>query len=174
MKRRSAIASAVGALAWLAGCESEPADPAAGPSTLARWPTLPVLDLAHQATTLPATSSRSRIINVWALWCPPCRRELPGLQRMARWLAPRGIELSALALADYSFAVREYLAQHAPGLHSVVLPPRSLAALQLDLKVLPQTFVVAADGRVLARWLGERDWDSLAVREALDRLLRSG
>ena len=177
MKRRSAIVSIVGPVVWLAGCKAgptEPASPVDGRSTLARWPALPVLDLRHQPTTLPATSSRPRIINVWALWCPPCRRELPGLQRLALVLAPRGIDLCALALADDSFAVREYLSQHAPQLPGVLLPPRSPAAQQLELAVLPQTFIVAADGRVLARWLGERDWDSPAARAALDRLLRLG
>lgn len=193
MKRRSVIASVAGALAgpaWLAGCDPGPAGLGAGRSTLTHWPALPVLDLARQPTTLPATSRRARLINVWALWCPPCRRELPGLQRLALSLAqplgqslaqslalspaPRGVELCTLALADDSFAVREYLAQHAPGLQSVLLSPGSPAARQLGLDVLPQTFVVAADGRVLVRWSGERDWDSPAAREALDRLVRSG
>ena len=174
MKRRSVIASMIGAGAWLGACTAGTADPADGHGTLARWPILPVIDLKHQQTTLPATSGGPRIFNVWALWCPPCRREMPGLQRLANSLATRGVDLCALALADDSFAVREYLAQHAPQLRGALLSPRAPAAQQLGLKVLPQTFIVAADGRVLARWVGEREWDSPAVRQALNTLLRSG
>jgi thiol-disulfide isomerase/thioredoxin len=112
------------------------------------------------------------LINLWALWCPPCRQELPSLERLASALAPRGIEVTAVALADEGFAVREYLAEHAAGLHGVVLSPGVAAAGKLGLQTLPQTFLIAADGTVLARWTGAREWDSPSVRNQLDRLLQ--
>jgi len=113
-----------------------------------------------------------RVINMWALWCPPCRQELPGLARLAAALAPSGIEVSAIALADDIFAVREYVAQNVAGLRSVVLQPRSAAADQLGLDALPQTFIVAPDSTVLACWVGARDWDSDVVRAQLERVVR--
>ena len=169
-KRRNAIAAIVGVGAWLAGCDA----PRAPDDPLQRWPELPVLDLADRPATLPATSGHPRIINLWALWCAPCRRELPGLQRLALTLAPGATEVCTVALADDGFAVREYLRQHASNLQGVLLPPRTPVVQELGLAVLPQTFVVAADGRVLVRWRGAREWDSPALRDELDRLLRSG
>lgn len=173
MKRRTAIASIGGVAAWLAGCDGA-ALPGDG---LRHWPALPVLDLADRPATLPATSGGPRVINLWALWCAPCRRELPGLQRLGATvatLAGGAVEVCAVALADDGFAVREYLAQHAAGLRSMRLPPRTPVVRQLGLALLPQTFVVAANGSVLARWRGAREWDSAAVRVELTRLLRSG
>jgi thiol-disulfide isomerase/thioredoxin len=132
-----------------------------------------VRDLAGHTATLPAASGGARLINVWALWCPPCRQELPSLQRLASALAPRGIEITAIALADDSFPVREYLAENAAALHCIVLSPGAPAASELNLNRLPQTFLVAADGAVIARWTGAREWDSPSVRDQLDRLLES-
>ncbi|HXE48356.1 MAG TPA: TlpA disulfide reductase family protein [Ramlibacter sp.] len=168
MKRRCAIASLAGAAAWLAGCSDAPS-----PQARPHWPALAVRDLAGRPATLPAASGGARVINMWALWCPPCRQELPSLGRLASALAPRGIEVSAVALADDSFAVREYLREHAAGLPGVVLSPSLPAARRLGLDALPQTFVVAADSAVLARWTGAREWDSPSVRNQLDRLLQS-
>lgn len=168
MKRRNAVAAIGGAAAWLAGCGAARA-PATGP----RWPVLSVRSLAGQASTLPAISHAARIINIWALWCPPCRRELPSLERLAWMLAPGAIDVWAIALAEDGFPVREYLAQHAPGLRGAVMSPQGPAVSELGLEALPQTFLVAPDGRVLAHWVGAREWDAQAVRDDLDRLLAS-
>lgn len=164
MNRRRMLA-ALAAAAALGGCGDAPRRPAA------RWPALAVRDLAGRPLTLPAGSGAPRLINLWALWCPPCRRELPSLARLAADLTPRGIDVGAIAIAEDGFAIREYLAQHEIALPSVLLPPGLPGLEPLRVEALPQTFAVGADGAVLARWVGEREWDAPAVRRELDRAL---
>lgn len=163
--RRRALA-AIAASAWgLAACGK-------GPEVAARWPALSARDLAGQPVTIPPVSAGPRLINLWALWCPPCRRELPSLDRLAAALAPRGVEVSTIAVAEDGFAIREYLVQHGLALRSVVMPPGVPGLERLRVESLPQTFAVAADGAVRARWVGEREWDAPAVRGELDRVLQ--
>nr|WP_269129403.1 TlpA disulfide reductase family protein [Ramlibacter alkalitolerans] len=131
-----------------------------------------VTELSGQAATLPALSTQARIVNLWALWCAPCRAELPALERLGMALAGRGVQVSAIALADDVFPVREYLAERAARLRAAVLGPRQPVVRQLGLDALPQTFVVARDGGVLACWVGARDWDAAPVRAELDRVLK--
>ncbi|HET8745403.1 MAG TPA: TlpA disulfide reductase family protein [Ramlibacter sp.] len=128
-------------------------------------------ELSGQPATLPATSAQARIVNLWALWCAPCRAELPALERLGLALAARGVQVAAIALADDVFAVREYLSERAARLRGAVLATRAPAVKQLGLDALPQTFVVARDGGVLACWVGARDWDAAPVRARLDRVL---
>lgn len=165
MRRRDAIAL-IAAASGLAACGDQRRRPDG------RWPALAVRDLGGRPATLPAASGGARLINLWALWCPPCRRELPSLDRLAAVLAPRGIEVSTIAVADDAFAIREYLTQHRLALRSVVIPPGVPGLEPLRIESLPQSFIVAADGAVLARWIGERDWDAPAVRRELDRVLQ--
>lgn len=166
MRRRDALACLAGASAWLAGC-----DGARAPQAKPRWPTLAVRELGGKPVTLPGATGGARLINLWALWCPPCRQELPGLERLAWTVDSHKLDVVAIALAEDGFAVREYLAQHAASLQSVLLSPELPVVRELGLDALPQTFLVAADGEVLARWVGAREWDSPAVREQLDQLL---
>jgi thiol-disulfide isomerase/thioredoxin len=163
LTRRAFVASA--ALALAACGERKAAD------TRPRWPALNVRGLGGEAALMAATSRGPRVINFWALWCPPCRFELPSLERLARDFAPQGIEVSTVALHDDAFPVREYLLQNARALPSVLLGPRTPDAQQLGLTMLPQTFIVAADGAVLAAWVGAREWDAPDVREDIIRLL---
>lgn len=160
MKRRAALALALAAC--VAGC-----GPAPSARARPRLPTLPVRDFTGAQKTIDGASGRPQVLNMWALWCPPCRAELPALQRLAADLAPRGVAVSAIALEDNLFAVREYLAQYAAGLPGAVLAPRLPVVKELQLDMLPQTFLVDPQGGVIAAWIGVRDWDAPSVRSRL-------
>jgi len=168
VKRRDALLSVAGA-ALLAACQPAVKAHRDGP----RLPWLPLTDYAGDPATLPPTSRAGRILNFWALWCGPCRYELPGLQRLAHDFAPRGIEVTTIALADNGFAVREYLAQHSLALPGALLHPGLPVTRELALDAVPQTFLLAADGTVLAVWVGARDWDAPEVRAQLAREMES-
>jgi thiol-disulfide isomerase/thioredoxin len=101
---------------------------------------------------------RYRIVNLWARWCAPCRRELPSLQRLAAQLDPRSHALLTIALDDDAFALREYardlgLTLPIVPLASSALPPRWRA------RTLPQTLALAPDGALVGRVAGAREWD---------------
>jgi thiol-disulfide isomerase/thioredoxin len=157
VKRRAALAAVA---AGLAGC-----GPA--PSARPKLPALEVRDFTGARKTIEGATGRPQVLNMWALWCPPCRAELPALQRLAEALAPQGIAVSAVALADDLFAVREYLAQVAARLPGAVISPKLPAVKELQLDALPQTFLVDPQGGVIAAWIGARDWDAPSVRSQL-------
>jgi thiol-disulfide isomerase/thioredoxin len=165
--RRCVLASLAGAAAALAGCAERAQD------LRPRWSALPAYDLMGRPALVAATAAGVRLINFWALWCPPCRHELPSLERLARVVAPQGIEVSAVAIASDPFAIREYLWRHTPALTSLVLPPGSAEHLALGLNVLPQTFLVAPDSYLIGRWTGAREWDAPLVVSELQRLARN-
>ncbi len=166
LTRRGFISA--GAALTLSACGEKP------PDARPRWPDLSVRDLSGQATRIASTSRAPRVINFWALWCPPCRQELPSLERLARDFTRLGVEVSTIALADDEFPVREYLLQHARSLPSALLGPRTPDAQRLGLTTLPQTFAIAPDGTVLTGWIGAREWDAPEVRQDMARLLVAG
>lgn len=177
MKRRTAlatgIAGAAGAaslgMSWLLHRSSEgQADPRG--ASLRHWPNLQVHDLAGRVLQMPVRTPAPRIVNVWARWCPPCRRELPSLQRMAERLRPQGVEVIALALDDDAFALREYVAEQRLAL-AVLRHAAAAHHLLPGTEALPQTYALAPKGRVLARWTGAREWDSPAQIERVRRVL---
>ena len=167
MNRRTALSlgSGTAALAgmaalWLA------LKPATVPLVPTQWPVLPVHSLTGQPQALAAQAATPRLINLWARWCAPCRRELPSLQRLADRLGAQHIDVLALAVEEDPFALREYVTALRLALPVWRLAPSESLRLEGS-GTLPQTWLVAPNGRVLARWPGERDWDQPALQQQL-------
>jgi thiol-disulfide isomerase/thioredoxin len=162
----------------LAGALASAGWPTVGSAAEAEsWPALPLRTLSDQpfspaALGAPAPQVRGtppprlRVLNLWARWCAPCRRELPALQRLAARLAPAQAEVLTIAIDDEPFALREYVL--GLGLQLPVLRLASAdAAAWPAAASLPQTFVLGPGNQVLLRLPGARDWDDPAVQQLL-------
>ncbi|TPW17803.1 MAG: alkyl hydroperoxide reductase/thiol specific antioxidant/Mal allergen [Halothiobacillaceae bacterium] len=98
------------------------------------------------------------VLNIWATWCAPCRRELPSLSRLAELLDDEKFAVLGVSIDDDPLLVREYLQDKAIGL-PVYMADGGASILQaLGAVALPYTFVVAGDGRVVNSYAGERLW----------------
>jgi cytochrome oxidase Cu insertion factor (SCO1/SenC/PrrC family) len=120
--------------------------------------TLSSTDGSH--VSLAGLAGKPAVINFWATYCPPCRAEMPLLQK--RVGATSGVQLVLINEGEGSQAARDYL--QGLGLHDPSL-------LDSDLSVghafgaiaLPTTVFVAADGTIVARHIGQLDDGVLAA-----------
>jgi cytochrome c biogenesis protein CcmG, thiol:disulfide interchange protein DsbE len=150
---------ALGLAALLAaGCGARPeAHPAAVGQ---RFPELRLAALggARAAVGDPAPRGRNVVLNVWATWCEPCRKEMAGLEALSRNAAGRGVEVIGLSVDEDTNLAREYLLRQGVSFANFSDPGGRIAGRLLDVKSLPQTFVIARNGTVVARIAGARDW----------------
>jgi len=111
------------------------------------------------------------VLNVWATWCPPCRRELPSLQRLGERLDSERFAVLGLSVDDDKHHPREYLIDREIELISYIDLDMSIAS-QLGAQVFPDTYLIGVDGRLLMNIEGEREWDSPQVIVALEAAYR--
>jgi peroxiredoxin len=114
---------------------------------------------------------RAVLINFWATWCPPCRKEMPTLERVARdrreTLQVLGVSIDTVDPATVRAFVRE-LGVSFP----ILLDPKLTVATLYRIRGLPTSFVVDRDGVVRFREVGYRGWTDPESRDVLDRALR--
>lgn len=130
--------------------------------TLAAWPrgeavaTLPELALARVGggeLDLADLEGRPVVLNLWATWCGPCRRELPRMAELDARFAEVAFVFAAQREADA--AVTRYLDERGLDLELVVLDERGELAERFRSPGLPTTLFFDAEGRLTKAHLGE-------------------
>lgn len=150
------------ALAAAAPAAANEALPERLPSIALRYKAGGPADLAHW-------SDRPTVLNVWATWCPPCRKEMPALQSLGEKLAPYGIQVVVLSVDQDVNLVREFLHKYAISLRAPVAESPSDVYRALDAIALPVTYYVREGGKIVGRHIGARQWDDA---DALEDILK--
>ncbi len=111
------------------------------------------------------------MINFWATWCPPCREEMPSMERLWQHHKDQGFVLVAVSVDADPRVVTPYLAKHALTF-PVALDPKLDLANAYGVRALPASFILDRAGQVAALALGPRRWDGDAALSLVEGLLR--
>jgi thiol-disulfide isomerase/thioredoxin len=108
------------------------------------------------------------IINVWASWCGPCREESASLERLA-WREPTGaFTIIGISTDDYAENAQAWLKQSNATINQFIDRALTMETM-LGASRLPLTVLVDADGRVIDKIYGAREWDRPAAMALIAR-----
>jgi len=111
------------------------------------------------------------IVNFWATWCPPCRAEMPSLQRAWEQFEEDGIGVVAINVGEDAETIGQFT-DKTPVTFPLLLDEKSRTIEEWPVRGLPTTFVVDAEGRLAYVATGEREWDDPALLELVRGLAR--
>ncbi len=136
--------------------------------------TLP--DISGRERSFSEWQGRNRLLNFWATWCAPCRREIPLLKRFQEEHSSNGFEVIGIAV-DFPDAVAEY-AESAQFNYPVLVGEQDAMAVAessgIEFIGMPFTMFVASDGEYLSAYIGELHQEHLdAVVDVMTRLDRA-
>jgi thiol-disulfide isomerase/thioredoxin len=126
-----------------------------------------------RAVTLTGLRGTVVLLTFWATWCAPCREELPALEQLHREQGSHGLSIVGVNVRESADAVGRY-GRELGLTFPLLLDPEGEIQRVYGVIGLPTVFVVARDGRAVARGIGPRDWRSAPAGALLRALLDEG
>ncbi len=111
------------------------------------------------------------VVNFWATWCPPCRKEMPSIDRLNAAISGDDFVVAAIALDRSGVGKIEEFFLH-EGIENLTIYREPTMRLGAAAGVLgmPITIILDREGREIARYTGEAVWDSPEARDILSRI----
>ncbi len=122
---------------------------------------------SNRAVQLSEYKGEVILLNFWATWCPPCRAEMPSLQKLyndysdkVKFILVSNEENSAIEnyFDEFGYTMPVYLQRS-------VLPP------SFSVSSIPTTYLIGRNGRIIVRKTGAAKWDSEKFRAQLDEII---
>ena len=113
---------------------------------------------------------RVLVLNFWATWCPPCIEELPSLDEMQRQLSSKGIVVVGVSVDKNEKQYKDFLKRARVSFQTSRDPDASISSEYGTFKY-PETYVINANGEVVAKYIGPKDWMSADVINDMKKIL---
>jgi thiol-disulfide isomerase/thioredoxin len=128
-------------------------------------PTFTVQDVNGNIINMQDLKGKKVFVNLWASWCPPCRREMPSIEKLASSVDSSKVRFVMLSLDDNFDKARAFVKQQKLSL-PIYYPAGNLPGL-FNVNSIPTTFIFDESGKLAKRIDGGDDYDSQSYRELL-------
>jgi thiol-disulfide isomerase/thioredoxin len=128
-------------------------------------------DMEGKPVKLADFKGKLLVLNLWATWCLPCLEEMPSLEQLQINIPDKLVVIAVSEDRGGKTVVDPFLEKLGLKKVKIYLDPKSDVGHAFEVRGLPTSIVIGADGKVLGKVEGAADWDSIEMRDALTPLL---
>jgi thiol-disulfide isomerase/thioredoxin len=137
-------------------------------------PEIKFTDGAGTPKTLADWQGKVVLLNLWATWCAPCRKEMPALERLQKELGSAQFEVVALSIDRGGVeAAKKFLDQINVQALGVYVDQTARSSSALKAIGMPTTLLLDRSGRELGRLVGPAEWDSEEAKKLINAALKA-
>lgn len=116
-------------------------------------PELSLSDLKGEKISVADYRQNILLVNIWAIWCPPCKIEMPILEKYFEEHSDQGFTLLGIEAGDPQEQVKSFVSEYALSF-PILLDPNKQAMIAFSNDNLPSSYVIDRNGTVVLAWTG--------------------
>ncbi len=129
-------------------------------------PAFTIKDVKGNTIDLQSLKGKKVFVNLWATWCPPCRREMPSIQKLSASVDQSKVAFVMLSLDDDFEKAKSYVMENNLML-PIYYPAEQLPEL-FNVQGIPATFIFNENGKLIKRVDGMDNYDSQQYKKLLN------
>ena len=134
-------------------------------------PDFKLKDLQGREVSLKSYRGKVVLLNFWATWCPPCRKEIPSMVKLYKRYKDKGLEIIGVNLDKLDKSGVEKFSLEYNIDFPILLDPAGKVATLYGITVLPTTFILDRNGKIQEKVAGGKDWSSEENLKIFETLL---
>lgn len=136
-------------------------------------PALALSDLDNRIHRLSEQHGKVVLVNLWATWCPPCRKEMPSMKRLWTQLKGEPFVMYAVNAGEDASVISDFLFEaDIENSFTILLDRDGDAMRNWRVPGLPTSFIIDKAGRIVHRVVGGREWDAAGIVERIRELMK--
>ena len=134
-------------------------------------PALTLTDMQGRQVSLEQFHGKVVILNFWATWCPPCREEMPSMEKLYQDYKEQGLVLLAVNIEENGKQAVSTFLQKRPYSFPILLDSDNVAQNTFGVFRFPESFIIDRNGVIVEKIVGGRNWLSGPTFKLIDFLL---
>ncbi len=127
-------------------------------------------DLDGKKVSLSDYRGKLIFLNFWATWCPPCRREMPSMERLYQRFKDEDFVILAVDLREGKRVVEKFARKYKLNF-PILLDSTGKTGDAYGIRAIPTTYFIDRQGKLIGKAVGARDWASKNAFELIEHLL---
>lgn len=133
-------------------------------------PDFEVTNLDGRTMKLSDLKGKIVFLNFWATWCPPCRMEMPSMERLYGQFKDTDLTILAVSVGEDAATVNDFLFRTPYSFPMALNPDGKLGTLYAA-RGIPTSYILNRDGSILAAKIGAQEWDTQKIIDVFTQLL---
>ncbi|MGV8980631.1 TlpA family protein disulfide reductase [Clostridium sp.] len=126
-------------------------------------------DLKGKELSLSDLKGKKVFLNFWATWCPPCKAEMPEIEKLYQETKNSDLVIVAVEIGEPLSTVKSFIDSNKYNFKVLVDPDQTVAA-QYNISSIPTSYFINADGNIISKSIGGMNIDQMkASIKALDK-----
>jgi thiol-disulfide isomerase/thioredoxin len=134
-------------------------------SAVVSLPSFSVQDINGNIVNLQSLKGKKLFVNLWASWCPPCKREMPSIEKLSQSVGNNKVSFVLISFDDQFENAKKYVASK--GFKLPIYYPTENPPALFSVQGIPATFIFNEDGELIKRIDGSENYDTKEYKTLL-------